>query len=165
MFSCGNQGEKYCNSLFREEENNVKSTINFTLIDCLDEANKKTLDLATMTFNQIKDSKTLQLVLKIEKDHQKIDSELKILTEKNLIIIPKLAYHLNINRDSLKGKNQDFYLLKVLENQIKNQITLFDKIEKTSQNTDFKIFAIKSKKTLHANLDALQTILNNIKFT
>jgi hypothetical protein len=156
LFSCNNQKKGYNDSLFKEEGNNVESTIDFNLIDCLNESNKKTIDIATIIFNQIKDVKTLQFILKIKRDHKKIDSELKKLTEKNLIIIPKLVYDLNISPDSLKGKNFDFYLLSILETEIKNQIILFDKIEKTSQNTDFKTFAIKSKKTLHSNNDILK---------
>jgi uncharacterized radical SAM superfamily protein len=157
IFSCINPEKKYRDSLVKEEENNVESTIDFNLIDCLNEVNKKTIGLTTLTFNQIKDSNTLQLILKIKKDHQEIDAELQKLTEKNLIIIPKLVYNLNINPESLKGKNPDFYLLNVLKTEIKNQIWVFDKIEKTSQNIDFKIFAIKSKKIVLANLDALKT--------
>lgn len=156
-FSCINQEEKYCDSFFKEKENNVESTIDFNLIDYLNTSNKKTIDLATITYYQIKDHKILHLILKIKRDHQKIDFELKKLTEKNLIIIPKPAHNLDINPDSLNGKNPDFYLLKALENQIKNQIIVFDKIEKTAQNIDFKIFAIKSKKILQINNDALQT--------
>jgi hypothetical protein len=157
MSSCVNQETKYCDSIFKEEENNIESTIDFNLIDCLNGSNKKTIHLATITFNQIKNLETLQFILKIKKDHQKIDAELQKLTEKNLIIIPKLVYDLNINPDSLKAKNPHFYLLKALETEIKNQIRVFDKIEKTSQNIDFKLFAIKSKKLVLANLDALKT--------
>jgi hypothetical protein len=158
MSSCVNQETEYCDSIFKEEANNIESTIDFNLIDCLNESNKKTIHLATITFNQIKNLETLQYILKIKKDHQKIDAELQKLTEKNLIIIPKLVYDLNINPDSLKAKNSNFYLLNLLEIEIKNQIRVFDKIEKTSQNTDFKIFAIKSKKIAHDNYDALKTI-------
>ena len=98
------------------------------------------------------------MLLKIKKDHQKIDSELQKLTENNLIIVPKLAYHLDINTDSLKGKNPNLYLLKILESEIKNQTILFDKIENTSQNIDFKIFAKKSKKTLLSNNAGLRAL-------
>lgn len=156
-FSCIDQEEKHSDSLFKEEENNVASTIDFSVIDSLNSSNKKTIDIATITFYQLKNHKTLHLVLKIKEDHQKIDLELKKLTEKNLIILPKLVYHLNVNPDSLKSKNSDLYLLKLLENQIKNQITVLEKTEQTTQNTDFKIFAIKSKKTLQINYEALQT--------
>lgn len=159
LSSCINQEKKYPDPLFKEEENNIESTIDFNLIDCLNESNKKTIHLATITFSQIKNPKTLELILKIKKDHQIIDSELQKLTEKNLIIIPKLVYDLNINPDSLKAKNSDFYLINLLETEIKNQIMVFDKIEKTSQNTDFKIFAVKSKKIIYGNYDALLAIL------
>jgi phenylalanine-4-hydroxylase len=164
MSSCVNQETKYCDSIFKEEENNIESTIDFNLIDCLNESNKKTIHLATITFNQIKNLETLQLIFKIKNDHQKIDSELQKLTEKNLIIIPKLVYDFSVNPDSLKTKKSDFYLLNLLKTEIKNQILVFDKIEKKSQNTDFKIFAIKSKIIAQDNYDALQTILNNLKF-
>lgn len=155
--SCIDKEIERCDSLFKEQENTIESTIDFNLIDCLNGSNKKTIHLATLTFNQIKNLETLQLILKIKKDHQKIDAELQKLTEKNLIIIPKLVYDLNINPDSLKAKNFNFYLLNLLETEIKNQIRVFDKIEKTSQNIDFKLFAIKSKKLVLANLDALKT--------
>jgi len=156
--ACVNQEENQLDSIFAEE-NNIESTIDFNLVDFLNESNKKIIDLAAITFSEIKDSKKMLLILKIKRDHQKIDSELISLAEKNLIIIPKTAYDLKINPDSLNGKNPDFYLLKILENQMKNQMVAFDKIEKTAQNTDFKIFAAKSKKTIYGNYDALQTCL------
>lgn len=155
--SCTNKENS--DALFKVDSTKSESTIDFNLIDCLNESNKKTISLASLTFIQTKDVKTLELLLKIKKDQQKIDSELKRLTENNLIILPKLIYHLNINSDSLKGKNSNLYLLKVLETEIKNQATLFDKIETTSQNIDFKLFAIKSKKTLKSNNTALKNTL------
>jgi hypothetical protein len=161
--SCINQEEKRNDSLLGEAENSAKSAIDFNLVDCLNESNQKTIELATITFYQVKDRETLELVLKIKKDHQKIDFELKKITEKNLIIIPKIVYTLNIKPDSLKGKNIDFYFLNLLENQIKKEITIFDKIEKISQNTDFKIFAMESKKIISGNYDALQTSLSIFK--
>jgi uncharacterized radical SAM superfamily protein len=145
-------------TVFKIEPSKAESTIDFNLIDCLNESNKKAISLANITFSQTKDVKTLQLLLKIKKDHQKIDSELKKLTENNLIIVPKVVYHLNINADSLKGKNSNLYLLKTLETEIKNQTLILDNIENTSQNIDFKIFAKKSKKTLQTNNDALKNI-------
>jgi hypothetical protein len=151
--SCINQEKENNDPIFKTE-----STIDFNLIDCLNESNKKTIELSSITFSQTKDVKTLQLLLKIKKDHQKIDSELKKLTEKNWIILPKLIYNLNLNADSLKDKNSNLYLLKALETEIKNQIELLNQIEKTSQNTDVKTFATQSKKMVQINNDSLKTL-------
>lgn len=158
IFSCVYQEEKSLDSLFNEDKNKVETTIDFNLIDALNESNKKTIHLATIACCQMKDSKKRLLVFKIKSDLQKMDWELKKWTEKNLIIIPKPVYDLNINPDSLNAKNPDFYLLKVLKNQIKNQITVLDKMEKTAQNIDFKIFVLKLKKIAQNNTLALQTI-------
>lgn len=159
IFSCVNQEEKSRDFLFNEDENNVETTIDFNLVEALNKSNQKTMKLATITFYQIRDRETLQLVLKIKKDHQKMDSELKKLAEKNLIIIPQIVHNGDINPDSIKKTNIDFYLLNLLGNQMKNQIALLDKIEKTSQNTDFKILAIKSKKIAQSNNEVLQTYI------
>lgn len=159
IMSCINQEEKYNNSLHQKKEDNTESTIDFNLISYLNEANKKTIELATITFYQIKDRETLQLVLKIKKDHQKMDTELKKLAERNLIIIPQIVYNMEINSDSIKRKNIDIYFLNLLGNQIKNQIALLQKIEKSSQNTDFKTLAVKSKIIIQSNSNALQTYI------
>lgn len=159
LISCTDKDKDNYESVFKIEPTKAESTIDFHLIDCLNESNNKTISLVTLTFDQTKDAKTLVLLLKIKNDHQKIDSELKKLTENNLIIVPKLTYHLNLNSDSLKGKNPNLYLLKTLETEIKNQTTLFDKIENTSQNIDFKTFAKKSKQTLLSNNSALENTL------
>lgn len=155
LWSCINHEEKQIDLPFKEE-NKMESTIDFNQINSLNESNKKTMELAAITFYQITDRETLQLVLKIKKDHQKIDIELKKLAEKNLIIIPQIVYTMEINPDSIKRKNIDLYFLNLVRNQIKNQIVLLDKIEKSSLNTDFKILAAKSKKILQCNNDALQ---------
>lgn len=131
-------------------------TIDFNLVDCLNESNKNIIQLSSIAFNQTRDARTLRLFLKIKKDHQKMDAELKKLTEKNLIILSKLAYDLNLNPDSLKGKNANCYLSNLLANEIENQARLLDRIGKTTQNIDFRLFAVKSKKTVQNNNEVLK---------
>lgn len=143
--SCVNKENELDDFIFKTEY--AKSdTIDFNLMDCLNKSNKKIIQLSSIAFNQTRDARTLRLFLKTKKDHQKIDAELKKLTEKNLIILSKLAYDFNLNPDSLKGKNSNFYLSNLLVNEIENQVKLLDRIEKTTQNIDFRLFAIKSKK-------------------
>ncbi|MGQ7946856.1 hypothetical protein [Flavobacterium sp. WC2509] len=154
--SCTNQEKENNNSIL--ESTKEEPTIDFNLIDCLNEYNQKNIKLSDITFDLTKDVKTLQLLLKIKKNHQDIDSELKKLTKQKLIIIPKIVYQININPDSIKGKKATLYLLKKLKNQIETQISLFDSIEKNSQNTDFKILAIKSRKILENNNNVLNTL-------
>lgn len=151
--SCINQEKENNDSIYKTE-----SAIDFNLINSLDESNRKTIEISSITFSQTKDVKTLLLLLKIKKDHQKIDSELKKLTEKNWVILPKLINNLNLNADSLKDKNSNLYLLKALETEIKNQITLLNQIEKTSQNADFKMLATQYKTIVQINNDSLKTL-------
>lgn len=159
MFSCTDKEKENNDPYFIIEPTSAEPIIDFKLIDCLNESNQKTISLALLTSNRTKDKKTLQLLLKIAEDQQKIDSELKKLTENNLIIVPKLAYRLHLNPDSLKGKKSVLYLLKTLETEIKNQTILFENIESSSKNIDFKTFAKKSKKTLQINNAALESTL------
>lgn len=159
IISCTEQKEKE-DLIFITQSINPEYTIDFYLIDCLNESNKKSIDLANFAFYKTNDVKTLQLLSKIEKDQKKINTELKKLTEKNLIIIPKLVYYLNLNNDSLEGKNAAHYLSYLLNNEIINQITVLNQIEKNSQNIDLKILAAKSKKTLQTNNDALTGTLH-----
>ncbi|MES2574203.1 MAG: hypothetical protein V4572_04630 [Bacteroidota bacterium] len=158
--SCVNQEKEYEDSIFKLEATQSEPLVDFNLIDCLNESNKKTITLAGITFNQTKNLETLKLILKIKRDHQKIDAEFKKLVEKNLIIIPKLVYNLNIDSDSLKGKKSPLYLSNLLVTEIENQIIMLDQMEQTSKNIDFKIFAIQTKKILKANNNALKISLN-----
>jgi len=159
IISCVNR-QKECNDVIPKMES-VKSdpTIVFNLIDCLHESNKKVISLASITFQQNKNKKTLQLLLDIKKDQQKIDSDLKKLTEKNLIIIPKLDSPLP-NLDSLKAKKSYSYLLKTLQSEIKNQIIILDNLEKSSENVGFKTFSKRSKTILLTNKKELEKTLN-----
>ena len=127
-------------------------------MDKLNASNQKIIQISSLAFNQTKDVKTLQLLLKIKRDHQKMDSELKKLVEKNLIILPKLTYDFNLNPDSLKGKNSRAYLSKLLTNEIQNQVQLWNSMEDKTQNIDFRILAIKSKKTVLANNESLKRL-------
>jgi hypothetical protein len=161
--SCNDKKEENNNAIFKIEPIKAETTIDFNLIDCLNESNKKTIALADLTFRQTKDVNSLKSLLEIKKDHIDIDVALKNLTEKNMIIIPKTGYELNIIPDSLKGKNSRTYLLRTLKNEIKNEITLFDQITKTSKNIDFKIFAEKYKRTLQANNKHLNNCFKNLK--
>lgn len=160
--SCINKENKLDDFIFKTGYAKTGFTIDFNLVDYLNESNKKVIQLSSMAFNQTKDVKTLQLLLKIKRDHQKMDAELKKMTEKNLIILPKLSYAFNLNPDSLKGKNANSYLSKELEKEIKNQVMVLDRIEKTVENIDFKTLAVKSKKTVQANYEILKTL--NMKY-
>lgn len=138
-----------------ETANTKSETIEYDLVDCLNKSNKKIINLSRIASNQTRDARTLKLFLKIKRDHQKMDAELKKLTEKNLIILPKLMQGLNLNSDSLKIKKADCYLSNILENEIQNQVRLLDQIQKTTQNIDFKLFVIESKKKVYDNNEML----------
>ena len=159
VFSCIDK-EEDTYSIFKAESAKYYHTVDYNLIYSLNESNKKNIDLSSITFNKTKDVKTLQLLLKIKRDHQNIDSKLKILTEKNLIIIPKLIYDWNINYDSSKGKNLPLFLSSLLEIEISNQIKLLNEIEKTFQDAEFKLFAKQSKEVLESNNDSLKELLS-----
>ncbi|WP_100841791.1 hypothetical protein [Flavobacterium sp. 5] len=135
--------------------------IDFNTIDRLNESNQKIIELSSISLRSTKNLKALHLLLKIKIDNQKINSDFKKLTSDNLIIIPKLSYQIDIHDDSINNKSSGLYIIKKLETEIKNQIIAFDCIEKNTQNIDFKIFSIQSKRKLYANNDALKTLLSN----
>lgn len=157
--SCINKENEFNNFIF--ETGYAKSdTIDFNLVDHLNASNKKIIQLSSIASNQTKDAKMLGLLLKIKRDYQKMDFEFKKLAEKNLIVLPKLAFDFNLIPDSLKGKNSCDHLSKALENEIENQVPLWDKMQNKDQNIDFRTFATKSKKTVLANWEMLKKTLN-----
>lgn len=160
MLSCSNQEKEYTSSFYEMEYPEEESTINFNTIDCLNESNQKAIELSSMSLRLSKDLSILKKLLKIKRDNKKINSDFNKLTKENLIIIPQLFYHLDINDDSLVNKKPELYVLKKLEIEIKNQITSLDSIEKYNQNIDFKTFARNSKKILKDNNDVLQKLLS-----
>ena len=145
------------------EPTKAKPVIDFNLINSLNESNQEIIKLSNAAFESTKDIETLRLLLVIKKNHQEIDSELEKLTQKNLIFIPKLIYNTNTSPDFLKLKNADSYLFKELLKEIKNQMALFDSIENTTQNIDFRIFAMKSKKKLQIDSKALNITLTHLE--
>jgi len=158
ILSCTHQEKDYADTFYKIEYTKGEPIIDFNTIVCLNEANEKTIELSSISLRTSEDLKTLELLLKIKRDNKKINSDLNKLTKDNLIIIPKLVYQINVNEDSVNNKNSDSYILKKIETEIKNQIILFDSIEKNTQNIDFKLFAKRSKKILKDNKEALQTI-------
>lgn len=159
MQSCNNQENDDNNSFLELESTKSDPTIDFDIIESLNESNQKNIQLSNSTFGTTKNLQTLQLLLKIKKNHENIDYELKKITKKNLIVIPKLTNKVNLNADSLKSKKATIYLLQLLKSQIKTEIKLLDSIKKTCPNIDFKIFALKSKKILDTNNELLNTTL------
>ena len=132
--------------------------LDLNLIDCLDESNQRIIELSAITFDLTTDVETLQLLLKIRKNHQKIESDFNNITKKNLIIVPHPTYHIDLNANSVRGKKSELYLLKTLERELVNQIILLSHINYISNNIDFKTFAVQSKKTVQDN----KTVLLNI---
>ena len=62
--------------------------------------------------------------------------------------------------DTKKEKNSYDHITKAKENEIENQVTLWDKMQNKDQNIDFRTFATKSKKTVLANWEMLKKTLN-----
>lgn len=160
ILSCTNQEKENTDSIYKMDYIKEDPLINFSTIDCLNESNQKAIELSGISLRLYTDLNILKKLLKIKRDNKKINSDFNKLTKENLIIIPQLFYHLDINDDSLVNKKPELYVLKKLEIEIKNQITSLDSIEKYNQNNDFKTFARNSKKILKENNDVLQTLLS-----
>lgn len=161
FFSFIKKEKEYTGFIFKTEESACsKPSIDFNMIDCLNESNKKNIEISGIAFHKTNDTAMLRLLLKIRRNHQNIDFQLKNLTQDNLIIMAEPMYTLNINADLLKGKNAHAYLSNLLKTEIKTQISLLDELDKTSRNPDFKVFAVKSKKVLESNYEALQALLS-----
>jgi hypothetical protein len=161
MLSCTNQDKEYTNSFYKMESTKEDPVIDFNTMTCLNESNLKAIELSSISLRLSKNLETLQILLKIKRDNKKINSDFKKLTKENLIIIPSLIYHINLNEDSINNEKSDLYILEKLKTEIKQQITSFDNLEKKTQNIDFKLFAKESKKTLQANNEALKTLLSD----
>lgn len=161
MASCSNQENKYTNFFYKMESTSEEPIIDFSTIDCLNESNQKAIELSSKSLRLTTDLKTLELLLKIKRDHKKINSDFKRLTNDNLIIIPKPIYNIDVSNDSIHLQKPEFAILKKLQTEIKNQITSFDIIEKKTKNNDFKLFAIQSKRILNDNNEALKTLLSS----
>jgi hypothetical protein len=147
----------YFNDIF--SDNKIESKINFKNVDRLNETNKKNIVLASIAFNNSHELKESQIILKIKKDHQNFESNLKRIANENLIIIPEPIFDLNLDQKTLKGISSSYYLISLLEKEINNQIVLLDSIKKNSKDKQFKAFADKSKKILIENNNSLEELL------
>jgi hypothetical protein len=145
--------------MYNENNSEIESKINFRTVAVLNETNKKIIDIASIAFDNSKELKESKIILKIKKDHQKIESELKRITDENLIIIPEPIFDLKLNQSFLKGINSSYYLISLLEKEINNQIKILDSIERGSRDEEFKAFADKSKEVLLSNNDLLEEFL------
>lgn len=154
--SCINKQKDFTDAIFGNFNNQIESSIDFSVVDCINESNKKTIEIVTLAYNKTKDIQKKELFLKIKQDHQLIDSRLKQLTKDNLIIITKTIYNINKNPDSLKGKKGNIFILKWLNREIDFQISQLSNIEEISKNDDFKKFATQTKDILKENQNALK---------
>ena len=159
FLSCNDERRNFSSSLYNERNEEIEPSINFKSVALLNETNKKIIDIASIAFENSNELKESKIILKIKKDHEKIESELKKITEENLIIIPEPIFDLNLNQKFLKGINSSYYLISVLEKEINNQIKLLDSIEKISNDQEFRAFADKSKEVLLSNNDLLEEFL------
>ncbi|WP_366183945.1 hypothetical protein [Flavobacterium ovatum] len=160
IYSCENKKKDYNNFFIQEPAQDVKSTIDFNSLISLNESNKKIMEISSILFHQNKPIPNLSLILKIREDHRKNELNLKVLTKRNLIIMPKPIYNLNINSDSLQNKNSTHYLAKLLINEIKTQIELLEKIKNTTISPDFKTYAEEAKIMFDNNNEGLKTSFN-----
>lgn len=160
LISCSDYKQKSpINSILTEKKLDIESKINFRTVSVLNETNKRIIDIASIAFTNSKQLKESQLILKIKNEHLKIESDLKEITNKNLIIVPEPIFELNLNEKFLNGINSSYYLISLLEKEINNQIKLLDSIEKTTTDKDFKNFADKSKDLLITNSELLDNFL------
>ena len=159
IVSCTKKEKAFNNVKSHEKEVILESNINFKSVAYLNDTNKKIIEIASIAFNNSKELNESKVILKIKKDHQKIENDLRRITNENLIIIPEPIYDLNLNQNFLKGINSSNYLISLLEKEIKNQILILDTIEKNSKDKEFKNFADKSKDVLINNNELLEELL------
>lgn len=151
------------NTILKFESTKSHFAIDYKLLDSIDKSNQKTIELSSIMFDVMKDVKTLQLLVKIRKNHEKIKTNVNTLAKNNLIIIPQFSYHANLCTDSIKGKKGDLYLLKTLQKELDNQIRLFTKIENTTSNIDFKIVSTQANKSIQLNNSTLTNLIKDLK--
>ncbi|MCG9790962.1 hypothetical protein [Flavobacterium algicola] len=157
FFSCQNIKKDALNVSIQEMSPDVTSTLDFNSLSYLNEANKKVIDISSMIFYQSKHVPHLKLILKVKEDHQRNDRDFKELTKKNLTIVPKPFYQLNLNKDSLDSENSTNYLVKLLISEINLQINLLEDIKNSTTNPEFKTFAEKSALLMKQNSKMLGT--------
>ncbi len=142
------------NNGFRDinlKKDNPNSTIDFNLINQLNESNKKSIDISSWMFNETEDFKTLQLLFKIKKEQEQIRIELKKLSEKNLILLLRGVSNLGLDIDPSTQKISCEITFSSLEREISKQIEIFSNIKKTTLNLDFQLFAERSLIKLNNN--------------
>lgn len=159
VISCNNKNSNTIHNTSKNSEIGFEPKINFKTVATLNETNKKILEIASIAFNNSSELKKSQLILKIKKDHQRIESDLQKISNQNLIIIPEPIFDLKLNETSLKEKNFNYYLISLLDKEIKNQIILLDSIENRTKSIEFKNFADKYKDTLISNNAKLEEFL------
>lgn len=159
VISCNNKNSNTIHNTSKNSEIDFEPKINFKTVATLNETNKKILEIASIAFNNSSELKKSQLILKIKKDHQKIESDLQKISNQNLIIIPEPIFDLKLNEIFLKEENFNYYLISLLDKEIKNQIILLDSIENRTKDIEFKNFADKYKETLISNNAKLEEFL------
>ena len=156
--SCVNKKKDF--STLETVKTNLDSDLDFSNFSSLNESNRKTIDI----INQISLLKTtapqLNLILKIKQDYFKNDSELKRLSKKNLIVLPKPFYQLKFSKDSLKKENATEYLIVQLVTEINKQLKILETLQSTTINIDFKTFAEQSKLQTEQNYKELIVSFN-----
>ncbi|WP_418263181.1 hypothetical protein [Flavobacterium faecale] len=160
IYSCYKQKKDFGEFIIHETTFDVNSAMDFNNLACINESNKKIIDISTIIFRQNKKVPNLALFLKIKKDHQNNSYQLKQLTKRNMIVIPKPIYNLDLNKDSLGDHNSTDYLVAILDNEINIQIEILDNLKSTTFNPDLKSFAEKSKKILEKNRKDLEASFN-----
>lgn len=156
LWLCLAQTSGYNHTRGNKNKELSNTSVDFNLINQLNESNQKTIEITSYIFNHSQDVQTLRMILKIKHDHEKIDLDIKKITEKNLILIPKLDYYLNFEADFVKLKKSNSNLLAALETELINQIVIFNQIKTSTHNSDFKIFAKQSIPTITTNIDLLK---------
>ncbi|TDD96137.1 hypothetical protein [Flavobacterium cellulosilyticum] len=162
---CTNLTKEYLNITFEKNYRTTGSAINFNLINQLNKSNQKAIELSTYIYTKTTDLNTLQLILKIKKEQKEIETELKQLSEKNLIIIPNSIYNKSLKLDSSSFKNIKKLYFNLLETELNKQINIFDSIKISTRNPDFKQFAIRSLAKLNSNHKILEARYTLIQFT
>lgn len=157
--SCNNNKTVYSTLNKTNNVTKVQSKINFKSVTALNETNKKVIEIATIAFNKSNELEKSQLILKIKRDHLRIESELKRISVNNYIIIPEPIFDLKTSETFLKEINYNEYLISLLDKEIKNQIILLDGIENKTTDIEFKTFVYKYKDTLISNNAKLEEYL------
>lgn len=151
--------DKETNRILEIINDDINNKINTQFLIAVSTINLKIIKVIQLAKENDLDYSTQKMIHTIEKKHLDLNSKIKQIASKNLIIIPDTIYDYSTDLDTLNNNRNYVYLVEI-EKLMQQEKEEYKLIKENTQNTEIKNLAHEAIYEIDNKLVEIDSVLN-----